>query len=38
MPLRSEPIYIIRPSEEYYCGPGFTPYYYEHELKEKGIK
>lgn len=37
MPLRSEPIYIIRPDEEYYCGPGFTPYYYKHELKEKGI-
>lgn len=38
MPLRSEPIYFVRPDEEYYCGPGFTPYYYEHELKEKGIK
>lgn len=38
MPLRAKPIYIIDPNGEYYCGPGFVPYYYEDELKEKGIK
>ena len=37
MPLRSKPIYIMRPDETYYCGPGFVPYYYQEELKEKGI-
>ena len=36
MPLKSEPIYIIRPDDTYYCGPGFIPYYYKEELKEKG--
>lgn len=38
MSLKSKPIYIIRPDEQYYCGPGFVPYYYQEELKEKGIK
>lgn len=38
MSLKSEPIYILRPDEAYYCGPGFVPYYYEKELKKKGIK
>ena len=33
MPLKSKPVYIIRPDEQYYCGPGFVPYYYEDELK-----
>lgn len=32
MPLKAKPIYIIRPDETYYCGPGFVPYYYEDEL------
>lgn len=38
MSLKSKPIYIIRPNQEYYCGPGFVPYYYQDELKEKGTK
>lgn len=38
MSLRAKPIYVIRPAEQYYCGPGFVPYYYLEELKEKGIK
>lgn len=38
MPLKSKPIYIIRPDEEFHCGSGFVPYYYEDELKEKGEK
>lgn len=38
MPLKSKPIYIIRPDFEAYCGSGFVPYYYEEELKEKGAK
>lgn len=36
--IKAKPIYIIRPDEQYYCGPGFVPYYYEEELREKGIK
>lgn len=35
---KSKPIYIVRPTEKYYCGPGFVPYYYLDELKKKGIK
>lgn len=38
MPLKSKPIYVIAPTEAYYCGPRFVPYYYEEELKEKGLK
>ena len=38
MPLKAKPIYIIRPDEQRYCGPGFVPYYYKEELKEKGDK
>lgn len=38
MPLKSKPIFIIKPDMERYCGPGFIPYYYPEELKEKGIK
>lgn len=38
MPLKSKPIYIIKPDEQWHCGPSFVPYYYEEELKEKGIK
>ncbi len=34
MPLKSKPIYIIRPNEEMCCGDGFVPYYYEEELKD----
>lgn len=36
MPLKSKPIYIARPTERYYSGPGFIPYYYKDELSEKG--
>lgn len=36
--IKSRPIYILRPDETYYCGPGFVPYYYKDELKEKGEK
>ena len=32
MPLRSEPIYIVRPDDTYHYGPGFVPYYYKNEL------
>lgn len=38
MPLRAKPIFIIRPDDEYYRGPGFVPYYFLEELKEKGIR
>lgn len=38
MALKAKPIYIIRPNDQYDCGPGFVPYYYEEELKEKGLK
>lgn len=38
MPLRSKPIYIVKPTERYYCGPNFVPYYYLEELKEKGVR
>lgn len=38
MSIKARPIYILRPDETYYCGPGFVPYYYEEELKEKGEK
>lgn len=38
MALKSEPIFIVRPDEAFYCGPGFVPYYYKEELKEKGNK
>lgn len=38
MSLSTKPIYIIRPDEQRLCGPGFIPYYYEEELKEKGLK
>ena len=38
MPLKAKPIFIIRPDEQRYCGPGFVPYYYLEELKEKGMK
>lgn len=34
MPLRSKPIYIIRPDLEAYCSPGCVKYYYEEELKD----
>lgn len=34
MPLKSKPIYIIKPDELMYCGDGFVPYYFEEELKE----
>lgn len=37
MPLTSKPIYIKQPDMVRYCGPGFVPYYYEDELKEKGL-
>lgn len=36
MPLKSKPIYIIRPNEQQYCSPGPVPYYYKEELKEIG--
>lgn len=36
MPLKSKPVYILRPDETYYCGPRLVPYYYKDELKEKG--
>lgn len=35
--LKSKPIYILRPDETYYCGPGFVPYYYKDEL-DKGAQ
>ena len=38
MPLKSKPIYILRPNQEYYCGPGFVPYYYKDELEKEGDK
>lgn len=38
MPLKSKPIYIIKPDEQYHCNPGFVPYYYEEELKDIGVK
>ena len=38
MPLKNKPIYILKPDEQFYCGPGFTPYYYGEELKEMGLK
>lgn len=38
MPLKAKPIYVLRPDDYRVCGPGFVPYYYEEELKEKGIK
>lgn len=37
MPSKSKPIYIIKPDQQYYCGPGFVPYFYKDEL-EKGEK
>lgn len=38
MALKGKPIYIIEPNKQWYCGPGFVPYYYKEELKEKGIE
>ena len=38
MSLKSKPIYIIKPDETYYCGPGFVPYYYPDELENMGLK
>ena len=38
MPLKSKPVYILRPDETYCHGPGFVPYYYKEELKEKGLE
>jgi len=35
MPLKSKPIYIIRPDWEAYCGNGYIKYFYEDELKDK---
>lgn len=32
MPLRSEPVYIMRPDDTYRSGPGIVPYYYKMEL------
>lgn len=34
MPLKSKPIYIMRPDMEGHCGAGFIPYYYEEELDD----
>jgi len=38
MALKSKPIYVMRPDEAYYCGPGFVPYYYKEEIKNEGDK
>lgn len=38
MSLKSKPIYIIKPDEQWYCGQGFVPYYYPEELKDSGLK
>lgn len=38
MSVKSKPIYIMRPDETYYCGPGFVPYYYKEEIKNEGGK
>ena len=38
MPLKSKPIYILRPDEACCYGSGFVSYYYKEELKEKGDK
>ncbi len=35
MPLKSKPIYIIKPVQEFYHGNGFVPYYYQDELEDK---
>lgn len=34
---KSEPIYFIKPYQAYCDGMNWIPYYYEHELKEKGL-
>lgn len=38
MALESKPVFILHPDETYWRGPGFVPYYYPEELKEKGVK
>ncbi len=34
MPLKSKPIYIVKPFEEMRKGCGFIPYFYEEELRD----
>ena len=38
MSLKAKPIYIIRPDQQFYCGPAFVPYYYKDELKDLGLQ
>ena len=34
---KGKPIYFIKPYEAYCDGAAWLPYYYEEELKEKGL-